>query len=280
MVSEKRHDVRRRADPAPHDRGEAYDDMLTVIGAVLGGAAGYALGVFVACSVLIPQANTCGLFAVFITFPLGLLGGGAAGTRLARRWQPPAALGAVLLISVIALIAGTIAILLFREPATRRRPTVSPATTLTVAPASAPPVAAATPVPVLSSSPLPPSPAATTRTAPQGPLRVVEVTLRAEPSDYSGPCPGRITFRGTIRTTGGSGRLSYRFTRSDKATAPIETIDVASASVHEVETTWAIGAYGYVVEGWQALEVVAPQPLTSARARFRTWCGEGPPPRR
>jgi hypothetical protein len=112
--------------------------MLTVIGAVIGGAAGYMLGVFVACSVLIPQANTCGLFAVFITFPLGLLGGGAAGTRLARRWQPPAALGAVLLIGLLALIGVTVAILL-REPASRRRRPVPPPTTLTVAPASTAP---------------------------------------------------------------------------------------------------------------------------------------------
>jgi hypothetical protein len=244
--------------------------MLTVIGAVLGGAAGYALGAFVACFVLLPQANTCGFFAVFITFPIGLLGGGAAGMRLARRWQPSAALGAVLLIAVIALIALTLAILLLHEPASRSEPSVPPATTLTVAPASAAPVAAATPVPVPSSSP---------RIVPQGPLRVVEVTLRAEPSDYSGPCPGRITFPGTIRTTGGSGRVSYRFTRSDKSTGPVETLDIASASVREVETTWALGAHGWVVEGWQALEVVAPQPLTSAPARFRFWCGEGPRPR-
>ena len=230
---------------------------LTVIGAAIGGGAGYMLGVFVACSVLIPEANTCGLFAVFITFPLGLLAGGAVGTHIARRWQPPAVLGAVRLIVFIGLGALAVAIVL-RPPASRRRPAVSPG--LTVEPA-------------------PPSPAATTPAALQGPLRVVEVTLRAEPSDYSGPCPGRITFRGTIRTTGGSGRVSYRFTRSDdKATGRVETLDIASASVHEVEETWALGFSGTVVEGWEALEVVAPQALTSAPARFRSLCGEGSRP--
>jgi hypothetical protein len=229
---------------------------LTVIGAAIGGAAGYMLGVYVACSVLIPQANSCGLFAVFITFPLGLLGGGAAGTAIARRWEPPAVLGAVRLIVFIGLAALSVAILL-REPASRRRPAVSPGPTVEAVSAA---------------------PVATTPAALQGPLRVVEVTLRAEPSDYSGPCPGRITFRGTIQTTGGSGRVSYRFTRSDNMTAPVETLDVASASVREVETTWTLGAPGSVVEEWEALEVVAPEPLTSAPARFRFWCGEGPRP--
>jgi hypothetical protein len=226
--------------------------------------------------VLIPEANTCGLYAVFITFPLGLLGGGAAGTYIARRWQPAAVFGAIRLIVFIGLAALAVAILL-REPASRRRPAVSPR--LTGEPASAAPVAAATPVPAVSPSPppsiaagAPPSSAATTPATLQGPLRVVEVTLRAEPSNYSGPCPGRITFRGTIRTTGGSGRVSYRFTRSDKATAPVETLDVASASVREVEATWMLGSPGSVVEEWEAIEVVAPQPRTSERAAFRITC--------
>jgi hypothetical protein len=242
-VSERRHDV-------------AMNE-LTVIGAAIGAAAGYLLGVFVACSVLIPEANTCGLYAVFITFPLGLLGGGAAGTYVARRWQPPAVFGAIRLIVFIGLAALSVAILL-REPASRRRPAVSPAPTM--GSASAAPVAA-TPATL------------------EDPLRVVEVTLRAEPSSYSGPCPGRITFRGTIRTTGGSGPVSYRFTRSDRATGPVATLDVASASVREVETTWTLGVPGSVVEEWEALEVVAPQPLTSAPARFRSLCGERPGPR-
>jgi hypothetical protein len=110
-----------------------------------------------------------------------------------------------------------------------------------------------------------------------GPLRVVEVTLRAEPADYSGPCPGRITFRGAIRTAGGGGRVSYRFTRSDNATAPVQTLEVASASTGEVETSWTLGARGWILEGWQALQILEPQPLTSAPARFRFQCSPPAP---
>jgi hypothetical protein len=200
---------------------------LTVIGAAIGGAAGYMLGVFVACSVLIPEANTCGLFAVFITFPLGVLGGGAAGTHIARRWEPPAVLGAVRLIVFIGLGALFVAILL-RPPASRRRPAVSPG--LTVEPASAAPVAAAMPAPAVSPSArpsiaasAPPSSPATTRTEPQGPLRVVEVkplrvvqvTLRADPSDYKGRCPTTIRFHG--RSACRATDVSYSFPRSDGA---------------------------------------------------------------
>ena len=254
---------------------------LTVIGAAIGGAAGYMLGVFVACSVLIPEANTCGLFAVFITFPLGLLGGGAAGTYIARRWEPPAVLGAVRLIVFIGLGALFVAILL-RPPASRRRPAVSPG--LTVEPASAAPVAAAMPAPAVSPSArpsiaasAPPSPPATTRTEPQGPLRVVEVkplrvvqvTLRADPSDYKGRCPTTIRFHGTIRVQG-HGRVSYSFPRSDGARGPVETTEVDSASPATVETYWMFGQRPF--EGWLALQIVAPQPMTSERAAFRITC--------
>jgi hypothetical protein len=128
------------------------------------------------------------------------------------------------------------------------------------APPAAPPAAEQRAAP-----PIAPPPAAA--------VRVVEVRLHAEPVDYSGPCPGRILFRGAIRTAGGPGRLRYRFTRSDGATAPVHTADVDPSSPYEVETSWTLGNQGPGFEGWQALEVVEPQLVASAPAHFRFRCG-------
>ena len=104
------------------------------------------------------------------------------------------------------------------------------------------------------------------------PPRVVEVSLVSDPADYVGPCPTRFRFHGTIRVEG-RGRVTYRFQRSDHPTTPIEEIDVESASVARVETEWYLGRQSErPFEGWQTLEVLTPQPLTSERATFRMTC--------
>lgn len=49
-----------------------------VLGALVGAVVGYTVGVVVACEVF--HAGTlCGLLGVFITGPLGLVGGGSSG---------------------------------------------------------------------------------------------------------------------------------------------------------------------------------------------------------
>jgi hypothetical protein len=55
-----------------------------LIGAPVGGLLGYLLGVYLACG-LFDLGNLCGLLGVFITGPLGVLGGGLAGWLLGRR---------------------------------------------------------------------------------------------------------------------------------------------------------------------------------------------------
>jgi hypothetical protein len=55
-----------------------------LIGAPLGGLLGYLLGVYLACG-LFDLGNLCGLLGVFITGPLGVLGGGLAGWLIVRR---------------------------------------------------------------------------------------------------------------------------------------------------------------------------------------------------
>jgi hypothetical protein len=104
------------------------------------------------------------------------------------------------------------------------------------------------------------------------PLRVLEVSLVADPADYTGRCPTTIRFQGTIRVQG-HGRVSYSFPRSDGGRGPAETIEVDSASPAAVETYWMLGRQpANPHEGWQALQIVAPQPMTSERAAFRITC--------
>jgi hypothetical protein len=45
------------------------------IGALLGLVVGYFVGVALACYVLMPNSNLCGLVGVFITGPIGLVAG-------------------------------------------------------------------------------------------------------------------------------------------------------------------------------------------------------------
>jgi hypothetical protein len=53
-------------------------------GGLIGGIIGYFLGVVIACDWLIPNSNLCGIFGVFITGPLGLIGGAIAGWLFSR----------------------------------------------------------------------------------------------------------------------------------------------------------------------------------------------------
>ena len=55
-----------------------------IVGFLLGGIGGYVLGVEVACG-LLDLGNLCGLIGVFVTGPLGALGGSIAGALLTRR---------------------------------------------------------------------------------------------------------------------------------------------------------------------------------------------------
>jgi hypothetical protein len=59
---------RRLQDPA----------VAILVGALVGGFAGYMAGMYLACYLLWPQSNLCGLAGVFITGPVGLVAGGAA----------------------------------------------------------------------------------------------------------------------------------------------------------------------------------------------------------
>ncbi len=97
-------------------------------------------------------------------------------------------------------------------------------------------------------------------------------TLSASPAAYSGKCPTTITFNGSI-TAPKAGKLQYKFIRSDNANAPIQTLEFDKPGTKPVSTTWTLGGPGLPeYEGWQAIQIVYPQQVTSNRAVFKVKC--------
>lgn len=53
-------------------------------GVLIGMLVGYFIGAFVACDWLYPTSNLCGIYAVFVTAPIGLVIGAVSGWLLSR----------------------------------------------------------------------------------------------------------------------------------------------------------------------------------------------------
>src|SRR4051794_40340693 len=82
--------VRRQADKGHFSKETGMRIVLGILGGALaGGFLGYLSGVYLTCEgspvQLFDGGNLCGLFGVFLTGPLGAVGGGVAGGLVARR---------------------------------------------------------------------------------------------------------------------------------------------------------------------------------------------------
>ncbi len=106
---------------------------------------------------------------------------------------------------------------------------------------------------------------------PSGTFRIVEMTLRSDPFDYSGPCPVEITFRGRISVAGGGGTVSYKFLRSDGGSAPLQTLVFAGPGSKDVTHTWNWSEPGSF-SGWEAVKTFDPEERESVKADFRITC--------
>jgi hypothetical protein len=107
--------------------------------------------------------------------------------------------------------------------------------------------------------------------------QVTSVTAAAEPSRYTGRCPGYFKMKGRI-TVSAPGLVTYRWRRSDGAVGPIETLTAAAPGVQEVETSWALGDQRDMeYEGWEKVVVLTPAPMESEPARFQMTCRGLPP---
>jgi hypothetical protein len=103
---------------------------------------------------------------------------------------------------------------------------------------------------------------------------ILEKMLRADPFDYSGPCPVKVTFSGRISIVG-SGRVTYKFIRSDGASAPVQRLVFDGSGSQDVTETWTLGGKGTNYTGWEAVQIidpVDPKGITSERAPFTIRC--------
>ena len=105
------------------------------------------------------------------------------------------------------------------------------------------------------------------------PLRVTAVALTVDPREYKGPCPALFTFRGTVTVEGGPGEITYKWLRSDGATAPVEKLKLAVPGPKLIESRWDLGTQPErPFEAWQRLLVLTPQRLESKSAGFAMTC--------
>jgi len=102
---------------------------------------------------------------------------------------------------------------------------------------------------------------------------VTKATLSPAKKIYSGDCPAKVVFNGTI-TVNAPGIVSYIFTRSDGATdTNIKKLKFLAAGSKKVSTTWTLGgAARPYYKGWQAIKILSPNVLNSAHANFEVYC--------
>jgi len=104
-------------------------------------------------------------------------------------------------------------------------------------------------------------------------FRVEGAGAEANPTSYTGACPGLIKFSGKIQASG-AGRVKYTWLRNDGATGPVEYVDFTEAGVKLISTTWTLGdavALPHYV-GWEQIKILSPNDMLSNKANFKLTC--------
>jgi len=99
--------------------------------------------------------------------------------------------------------------------------------------------------------------------------------LRVVPVRYTGACPGKFKFLGSI-TTNGPAEVKYTWASFDGGTWPEHTLTFTAAGTKNVTESRQMGTPGQTQSGWMQLKVVAPNTLHSTQARFQVACGVNP----
>ncbi|MGB8708135.1 MAG: hypothetical protein WCD72_09380 [Dehalococcoidia bacterium] len=97
---------------------------------------------------------------------------------------------------------------------------------------------------------------------------VTGIIVGVDQYPFTGPCPKTIHFWGIIAANG-PGTVTYRWERSDGATAP-ETITFTAAGSQAVTNLWTRGEG----TGWQRLHVLTPNDAVSSQIDFAVTCYE------
>jgi hypothetical protein len=123
-----------------------------------------------------------------------------------------------------------------------------------------------------SSSPSTSNSAPASASSSSTPLRVKVGAVHPDPADGLVTCPTTISFSGNIFATEGSGTVSYQWRLSNGATTDIRSITFSEPGSQTVTATWRLGSPGEVVSGWEAIEVLSPQRITSDYTTFTVTC--------
>lgn len=103
-------------------------------------------------------------------------------------------------------------------------------------------------------------------------FRVWSVRVEVSEREFSGECPHRFEFTGYI-TVNQPGTVRYRWLRSDRARAPVETLVFTRPGTRMVRTDWRLGSGTQSYRNfWRAIEILAPNRLVSDRALFTLNC--------
>jgi hypothetical protein len=105
---------------------------------------------------------------------------------------------------------------------------------------------------------------------PPGPVgHLIRMSLTAERSEYRGPCPTTVRFRGEI-TMDGPGNMVYNINRSDGThLSRGKPVHFNSAGTQKVVETWMLGKS---YRGWLQL---ASGNMRSEKAEFSVTCNSG-----
>jgi hypothetical protein len=113
------------------------------------------------------------------------------------------------------------------------------------------------------------APSSTTKTSTTvAGIRVTAASAGVDIASFSGSCPKRMTFTGTISASE-AGQVTYKWERHDGSATPIETMTFNAGSTQTTSTAWDVSPS---TTGWQRLHVLTPNDLTSNDARIVVTC--------
>lgn len=100
-------------------------------------------------------------------------------------------------------------------------------------------------------------------------MSVTSVAGDVDAHSYYGPCPKVFNFTAVI-TANAAGAVSYRWERSDAASAPTQTLNFGAAGSQTVSTQWSLSRTPFA--GWMVLHVLSPNDISSAKVSFTLTC--------
>ena len=97
---------------------------------------------------------------------------------------------------------------------------------------------------------------------------VTSVTASVSPPAFIGACPHLFTFSAII-SVNGPGTVTYKWERSDGASAPVQSLTFVAAGSQVVTDSWDLGTAG---SKWERVRILTPNSTVSNDAVFALTC--------